>query len=181
MEIMVQILLQKTWKMFSIFYIWKYPPEIWNSLYFTFEICSHMRYNTWDITHMRYNILSISHTKSLLKFAYMKDWNLCTSHMKSHPHTKSVILYISDIKICAVILLHKIWKSVYFTSEKSWWLFYSNIKSVYVTYENLDADFSPRYIESFRISLYKNLDAIILTWNVKFSIHHIWKFGWWFS
>ena len=68
--------------------------------------------STWELTYSLYHI-----QKSLLTFSYTKDWNLCTSHMKNCPHMKSGILYISDMKICAVILLYKIWDCVYFTSE----------------------------------------------------------------
>ena len=75
----------KNMEIFLIFHIWKFPYEIWNSLHFTFEIWPHII--TWNITYSLYH-----NHKSLLKFSYMKDWNLCTSHMKIHLHMKSGIL-----------------------------------------------------------------------------------------
>ena len=118
MENMIQLLLQKYGR-FSYIHIWKFPHEIWNTVYFTFEIGPHII--TWNITYSLYY-----NQKSLLKISYMKGWNLCTSHRKIHPHIKPGFLHISDTKICAVILLYKVWNSVYFTSEKSRWQFYSN-------------------------------------------------------
>ena len=185
----------KNMENFLIFHIWKFPYEIWNSLHFTSEIWPHII--IWNITCSLYH----SH-KSLLKFSYMKDWNLCTSHMKIHLHMKSRILYTSDTRICAAILLHKIFNSVIFHNWKIMVAILLNYipNSVYVIYENPDADFSPWYIEFFDISLYKNLDAIILSkmwnslyiayeylggdflkWNMELPIFHIWKPWHWFS
>ena len=132
----------KNMENFLIFHIWKFPYEIWNSLHFTSEIWPHII--IWNITCSLYH----SH-KSLLKFSYMKDWNLCTSHMKIHLHMKSRILYTSDTRICAAILLHKIFNSVIFHNWKIMVAILLNYipNSVYVTYENPDADFSLWHIE----------------------------------
>ena len=121
-----------TMKFFHVFHTLNHAPGITEkkkngkrSLRFIYEN-AHMKYrilyisllksgstlSTWELTYSLYHI-----QKSLLTFSYTKDWNLCTSHMKNCPHMKSGILYISDMKICAVILLYKIGDCVYFTSE----------------------------------------------------------------
>ena len=64
-----------------------------------------------------------------------------------------------------------IWKSGWNFTQLKW-------NSLYFTYSNVSAEFIMKYW-IFCILLYENLYAEFHTWNMVFSILHIWKSGWW--